>query len=205
MPHTETGKRVDLIFNTLGVFNRLNIFQLFEQSITFICNRVTEKLQTMGDDYEAMSELVFDIIKHFNTDQEKEFREIYKRNCKTNAAKREYFDSVIKEGIYIHIPPFWIERPLMECLDEIYAKYDFIKPYDLFLYDDETERYVRVLNKAVIGELYILKLRHTGAKGLSARSTGSINKKGVPEKTGRSTNNQDPYDKTPYRLGKTRI
>ena len=43
MPHLETGEIVHIVFNTLGVYNRLNIFQLFEQSINFVTNRVVEK------------------------------------------------------------------------------------------------------------------------------------------------------------------
>ena len=43
MPVLENGKRVEICFNRLGVINRINTFQLFEQSINFIMNRTIDR------------------------------------------------------------------------------------------------------------------------------------------------------------------
>ena len=47
MPMLENGKHVEVIFNALGVINRLNSAQLFEVSIKFISNRIVERLKEL--------------------------------------------------------------------------------------------------------------------------------------------------------------
>ena len=59
MPHLENGEVVHIIFNTLGVYNRLNIFQLFEQSINFVTNRVVEKFVNDNLSIPEMEKILF--------------------------------------------------------------------------------------------------------------------------------------------------
>lgn len=201
MPVLETGKRVDLIFNTLGVYNRLNIFQLFEQSITFITNRIVEKMVTLYSIKEK-EELLFGIINIFNEKQAEQFKTVYKSTCKTKKDKEEYFDIVEKEGIYIHILPLWHTKNIYDCVREAYDTYPWIQQYDVYIWEPKSERYVKMMFKQIVGEMYIMKLKQNSKKGLSARSTGSINKRGVPEKSDNAKKHTDPYSKNPTRFGR---
>ena len=47
MPTLDNGRHLDVVFNTLGVINRLNSAQLFEISINFISDRIVERLNTL--------------------------------------------------------------------------------------------------------------------------------------------------------------
>ena len=66
MPHLETGEVVHVIFNTLGVFNRLNIFQLYEQSINFITERTVRKFIDDDTPVKDMEKIFFRILEIFN-------------------------------------------------------------------------------------------------------------------------------------------
>lgn len=196
MPVLETGEPVDIIFNTLGVINRLNSQQLFEQSITFICNRVRERMRTL-DSLDEKEELLLKIVSHFNKEQGKKMKKYLKGLSDDD--KLIFFESIIEEGIYIHTPPLWEDEPIFDKLRRIYKEFDWIKPYDVYV--NKFGRRIKILKPLIVGDMYVIKLKQTSKKGFSARSTGSISKKGVPEKSDKAKIHQELYSKTPIRIG----
>lgn len=196
MPVLENGKIVDVLFNCLGVVNRLNSFQLFEQSINFIMNRTIDRIKTLETN-DQRAGLVFTMIKNFNTRQAKEFGEMYAKL--DEEGKEEFIQDIYDRGIYVHIPPFWHERPLFDVLSEIYDKYDWLTPYKAYI--KKKGRYRPIMNKLVVGEMYLIRLKQTAAKGLSTRSVGGVNLIGVPVKDAQAKENKILYSKTPCRLG----
>lgn len=197
MPYLENGERVEVLLNALGVINRLNSFQIYELSINFICNRVVEKLK----EYKTLKEketLFFDIIKRLNDDEEKVLK-IYYKNLSTKD-KKEFFEDVDKHGIYIHMKPFWEKKEsLFDVIRKIYADYDFIKPVDVYI--NKWGRKIKIMKPLIIGELYMIKLKQSSKKGFSARSTGSLSRRGVPDKSYKNKTHQDLYSSTPIRIG----
>lgn len=196
MPVLENGKVVDVLFNCLGVVNRLNSFQLFEQSINFIMNRTIDFVKTLETN-DQRAGLIFTMIKHFNTRQAKEFSEMYAKLDEKR--KEEFIQDIYDRGVFVHIPPFWHERPLFDVLSEIYDKYDWLTPYKAYI--KKNGRYRPVMNKMVVGEMYLIRLKQTAAKGLSTRSVGGVNLIGVPVKDAQAKENKILYSKTPCRLG----
>lgn len=196
MPVLENGKVVDVLFNCLGVVNRLNSFQLFEQSINFIMNRTIDRVKTLETN-DQRAGLIFTMIKHFNTRQAKEFSEMYAKL--DEKGKEEFMQDIYDRGVFVHIPPFWHERPLFDVLSEIYDKYDWLTPYKAYI--KKNGRYRPVMNKMVVGEMYLIRLKQTAAKGLSTRSVGGVNLIGVPVKDAQAKENKILYSKTPCRLG----
>lgn len=196
MPVLENGKRVEVIFNTLGVINRLNSQQLYEQTITFICNRTVEQFKILKTNEERYK-LMTSIVSAFNKEQAIELDAYY--DNLTIDGQYEFFADTEKYGMYIHIPPMWEEEPLFDRVAELYRTYEFLKPYDVFI--QKFGRRIKVLKPMFIGEMYLMKLKQSSEKGFSARSTGSISKKGVPEKSNTNKTHQDPYSKTPIRIG----
>jgi DNA-directed RNA polymerase beta subunit len=196
MPFLETGERVDAIFNSLGVINRLNSQQLFEQSMTFIANRTRERLATLPS-IEEKTTLLLRLFWHFNRRQEEEMRKYIKALSKKQ--KEAFFESVINDGIYIHNPPMWEEEPMFDRLRSLYKEFDWIKPYDVFV--NKFGRKIKILKPLVVGDMYVLKLKQTSKKGFSVRSTGGLSKKGLPEKTNKAKTHQELYSKTPIRIG----
>ena len=53
----------------------------------------------------------------------------------------------------------------------------------------------------VVSEMYVMKLKQTAHKGFSVRATGSISKKGVPEKSDNAKKNKTAFKDTPVKLG----
>ena len=196
MPVLSNGKVVDVLFNCLGVINRLNSFQLFEQSINFIMNRTIDRIKTLETN-DQRAALVFTMIKHFNTRQATEMGEMYSKL--SVEGKEEFIQDVYDKGIYVHIPPFWHERPLFDVINEIYDTYEWLTPYKAYI--KKNGRYRPIMNDLIVGEMYIIRLKQTASKGLSTRSVGGVNLIGVPVKDAQAKENKILYSKTPCRLG----
>jgi DNA-directed RNA polymerase beta subunit len=197
MPFLETGKRVDIIFNTLGVINRLNSQQLFEQSINFICNRVAERIDTLKS-FKEKKELLLRTVWYFNKKQAEKLEE-FVEGLTTEAQQEQFFASVVRDGIFIHIPPMWEKEPLFDRISDLYDEFDWIEPYDVYM--NKFGRKIKILKPLVVGDMYVIKLKQGSKKGFSARSTGSISKKGVPEKSNKAKIHQEMFSKTPIRIG----
>lgn len=196
MPVLENGRVVDVQFNCLGVINRLNSFQLFEQSINFIMNRTIDRIKTLETN-DQRAALVFTMINNFNTRQAREMGEMYSRM--NEEEKEDFIQDIYEYGIFVHIPPFWHERNLFDVLSEIYDKYDWLTPYKVFV--KKNGRFRPVMNDFIVGEMYIIRLKQTAAKGLSTRSVGGVNLIGVPVKDSQAKENKILYSKTPCRVG----
>ena len=84
-------------------------------------------------------------------------------------------------------------------LSEIYDKYDWLTPYKVFV--KKNGRFRPVMNEFIVGEMYIIRLKQTAAKGLSTRSVGGVNLIGVPVKDAQAKENKILYSKTPCRVG----
>ena len=82
---------------------------------------------------------------------------------------------------------------------KIFKKYDFLKPYDVYI--NKFGRQIKMLNPMYCGEMYVLKLKQTSRKGFSVRSTGSVNTKGLPERSYRNKNFTELRSSTPIRFG----
>ena len=196
MPFLENGKRVDLIINALGVINRLNPAQWFEQSITFICNSTVEKLKTI-ESREEREELLFDIVGTLSSkwcDHVKS--EYYEMD---DSAKDEFFNDVYTDGIYIHMQPMWEDEPMFNKIRRIYDKHDWIKPVDVYI--NKFGRKIKIMKPMIVGEVYVVKLKQTSKKNFSARSVGALNRKGMPDKSYKIKAHQDLHSSTPIRLG----
>lgn len=196
MPVLENGDPVDIIFNSLGVVNRLNSQQLFEQSITFICNRVKERLATLKT-MEEKEKLICRTVWYFNEKQEKKLVEYL--NKLSDIQKEMFFDDIQENGIFVHIPPLWEKEPLFDRISKLYDEFDWIKPYEVFV--NRFGRRVKILKDLIVGDMYIIKLKQTSKKNHSVRATGSLSKEGVPEKSNKAKTHQELYSKTPIRIG----
>lgn len=198
-----TYKLIDIKINCLSIFNRLIAFEMYENSITFICNRVCEHFSTMNPskDLKEMERIFFRILEIFNAEQEKKFRKIYKDNCKTKKDKIEFFDITIKEGIFIHIEPLWHKENLYESVFKCYEEFPWIQPYDVLFYEPISGRVCKQMNKGIIGDMYVMKLKQNSKKNLSVCSTAPINKRGVPEKTSDAKKHNTLVPNTPVRSG----
>ena len=201
MPHVvETGEQIHIIFNTLGIIGRLNIFQMFEQAITFISDCQLAKIKSC-DSLKDKEYYLFRLLEIFNKEYCDWVRNDYETNCRTKKQKQEYFEILEREGIYIHIPPYWNDNNVYDCIKQCYDEFPWIQPYTTAFYDDVSERWVPMINKQVVGSMYIMKLKQSSKKGLIARSTGSISRLGIPCKSDNAKKHLLPYSQQPIRQG----
>ena len=202
MPHFGNGEVVDVIFDSLGVPNRLNIFQLYEQSITAQARQVRDHIKTLKDVKEK-EEIFFKFLRIYNEDQANRVYQDYVDNYKTKKERESYFtDYVEKYGIFVHIESFWHKKLMWDCVNEVYDTFDFLKPYRIYFWQKDTQRWARQIKDEYIGYMHVMKMKQSSKKGLSVRSTGPINNYGLPDKSDDAKKFIIRHSNTPVRFGR---
>jgi hypothetical protein len=131
---------------------------------------------------EEKSDLLFDYLRVFNEKQEMKWHKDY--NKKSKKKKIEYIEGAINDGILVHIPPIGDKTPLFyRCMNAL-EKFPYLKEDTLYI--KKWGREYKCLSKSWIGEQYILKLKQTGRRGFSARSTGAIDLVSLPTRSFKS-------------------
>lgn len=189
------GIRADIVCNGLGVINRLNPGQLYEVELNFISDNIVHKMKTMQN-LKDKRELYFDYLSIVNPTYAKRVIETYK--LMTIEEKSEFIIGIEREGIYIHMPPFWNNIKL-KVIEMLYTKFDWIEPYKCYIH--KHGRDIPILRPLVIGDKYIIRLKHSAKGKFSARATGHVNLKNVPAKSLSVKQNKALYSKTPVRIG----
>ena len=199
MPFTEDGVPVDLVFNALGVINRLVSMPLYEAEF----NGAADKVQGMIAAAKSIPEkerLLFKFMSFFDDRGMYTKLTRYYKSLKTKAERVEFFEDVEKNGITIHIPPLWEDESLFHRLARLYEEIPEANPkQDVFI--RKFGRTIKMMRQLVVGEMYIIVLKQSSKKGFSARSLGYINMKGLPDKTDRMRNNLQIFSTTPIKNG----
>ena len=202
MPFTidDDGNRVplDIIFNTLGIPNRLISMPLYEVEFNGAANKIREMVSKMESRADK-EKLFFHFMSFFDD------RGMYTKLCKyykelDETGKVEFWNSVRDDGIFIHIPPMWEIEPLFDRLKRLYKEIPECNPKQ-DVYIEKFGRTIKMMNKLVVGEQYVMVLKQSSKKGFSARSLGFVNMKGLPDKTDRMRNNLQIYSTTPIKNG----
>jgi len=189
MPTTEDGLRAEALLNPLGVLNRLNLAQIIEQHINFICYNLVEELKKT-DDIFAMEDLFFEFMKIINPKQH-EFLDL-EYMLMNRQQRHDFFEDIKEKGMYIHQTPFFGNTSLEEFA-EIFEKFpQLVEKYNF----KNTEK------KMVLGDLYFIRLKHDASNKTSVRSTGLNNIKDLPSKSTLKKQKKILVSQTPIRLGK---
>lgn len=198
MPFTADGKPVDVVFNALGVINRLVSMPLYEAEFNGAADKVQEALKGMST-LKQKEKLFFKFMSFF--DDRGMYTKIKQYYANLNTVeKKEFFEDVEKNGITIHIPPLWETESLFHRLQRLYEEMPDMNPkQDVFI--NKFGRTIKMMRQLVVGEMYIIVLKQSSKKGFSARSLGYINMKGLPDKTDRMRNNLQMYSSTPIKNG----
>lgn len=89
------------------------------------------------------------ILDYIKTVNEEQYQDLKKQI--SLSGPKQFLDSVMKDGIYIHQPPFWNNVNIDE-LKAIYNKYDWIKPYNC------TIKGKPMIKPLIIAQEYFMKL-----------------------------------------------
>lgn len=198
MSYLEDGTRVDLEISLLAFVNRTIAQPLHEICNNFITTSAINHMKTLSS-LKERAHILFDVMYMLSEKQHKKFKAIY--DGLDDVGKENFVDDCITYGINIELPPLWEDRPIFFKFLDIYEKYGdvFLTPQKVFV--NKFGRKIEVMNKHYIGDLYILKLKQTSKKGFSARNTGSINPKGLPERSYGVKVHQDLSSEKPIRFG----
>lgn len=154
-------------------------------------------------------DLIFRFLELLQTDQYDYFYNLYQSFDKVVEknghklkfidleAKRNFIEEVEREGFYIKKTPFSNIR--YDTIKRIYNEFPWIELYDVYVNRFGMKK--KMMNKMVVGEMYMYLLKQTSNKNFSARSTGRINKKNLPEKSSDKKNNREVISSTPIKIG----
>lgn len=196
--HLRTGERVQMIINPLGVPNRLNIMQIFCQSITFRGRRILERMR-QETSLKEKEKLLFTFIKIFNENEAEAVVENYKKL--SSIQKKSFMEETEANGIFITVNPFWQDRELFDCIMECEETFPWIEPYETFFWNETSKRWVRQIARQPIGYMYMVKMKQTSKRGMSARATGPINQKGIPDKSHDAKKHMSLYANGAIKIG----
>lgn len=198
MPHTKDGKRCDVILNLLAIINRTTGFAPMELYTNFILTKTRERMASFKTRKEKEN-LLFEIIECFNKDEANEMKKIY---SELDSKEKDVFISdCINDGIYIHQSPIKEDMPFFYKLVNLRNKYPWLTPYKMYVKKWEDEREEPMLRRMYMGQMYLFRLKQSDVRGFSARSTGAINTKGLPERSYKNRNNLERESDTPIRFG----
>ena len=193
------GRKVDIVYNALGVINRLNSAQIFEVSINFIADNIIGRIGECSRLSEK-EKYLWKFMKYFNERGEYTKLKEYYENLST-ADKRAFFDDIMVNGIYVNLPPISSSTvPLFDLIKKLYEEFPWIKPYECYV--NKWGRHIKVMRPLVVGEQVIIRLKQTAKKNFSARSTGYLSQKGLPDKSNKAKHNQQLYSTTPIKIGR---
>jgi DNA-directed RNA polymerase beta subunit len=200
MPYNIKGERPEVVLNVGGVINRLNVSQLFELSLNYISNEITNRIRKEKK-VKDKAEIYFDYIEEI-LDDEQFFLIKEKYKNLSLEEKKEFYKDIEEKGIFIKINPFH-DNPDFFKIISLFDIFD-IKPekYKIKIDDEEID----IERPLEVAEMYFLRLKHDAETKVSARSAGTLTITNVPSKNNNSYKNfQTPYSKTAIRFGEMEV
>jgi len=196
MPIVESGPfkglRAEICLNPLGVYNRLNPSQLIEQEINFIGKYVRKRIEK-AKTLEGKRDHYLTFINKVESEEDAGYILEFV-NTLTEEEELEFYAELVEKGIPVCQKPFFGNIEL-EQLQDLYASYpeaDFFKCEN-------------IATPMIIGETYMIRLKHEPIFKFSARGTSFDNLSSLPAKSKAYKENKELFSKTPIRLGNMEI
>lgn len=196
MPIVESGKfkglQAEICLNPLGVNNRKNYFQLFEQEINFIGLYVRKAIHE-AEDLSDKREILFTFYEKLKC---YELKETTKEFLDRLEDEEEYifFEQLVEDGIPVHQGPFNNHIDIYDLLD-IQSYYEENLGLEKF-------KFKGIHNPMVMGELYFIILKHSPDNKNSARSTKFMDLKDNPSKDRDYKQGKSLYSTNAVKLGR---
>lgn len=202
----EDNERVDLIFNSFTMYNRVNPGQIFEISINHISHEIVKKIAKDKMSMDEAFGMIFKFLDIVIPEQRIALEESVK--YMNSEEKRFYLESVVMDGcIQISMKPisdsFDIDR-----LKQLYDAFPFATHMNLKVPIKDSNGKYRMINarrKVIVGKEYIYRLKQFALEKFSATSLSATNVKGVNTKSKSAKNYNELYSNTPIRFGNMEI
>lgn len=196
MPKTDDGRPIHMLANALAVPNRIIAFATYEATMTFMKDRMEQHIRRMVQDNVSRDDIVFlvrDFLRIFNEHESDELERVYRLK------PEETYNDIIKNGIYIHIPPF-NEQCVRDSILTAYETYpEILKRYDV--YTKLRHRWIKLDEPHAIGYQYTWVLKQEPAKYMSVVSVGRTTYYDHPVKTRQVNNNLRLFSDNPIKFG----
>ena len=197
MPMLKDGRRVDLMVNALSAFNRNISFALYEPCINAIFDRFLAHIKNwkVDDQFDFVMNAIGIISKNYKSD-------LLTAMKKTNMSKKQFVDSIYREGVYIRIEPFVDTLTLRDSLVELYRTYpDILKSEPLLVWYPPRQQYIETILPSLVGDTYVMVLKQDGVNAASARGAGGVSPEGLPIKSNNKANYMSDISDTAVKLG----
>lgn len=200
----DTGKPVDICFNSSSCVNRLNDGQLKEQSLTHIGARIIQYIVQSGMIRDTNASLEH-IIKFVSMCSELNGRVLQSMLLEMSAEDRDiYLQNIIDSGyISLCIKPA-SENLTLDKLDEIYKAFPYVKQREVMVPIKDSNgniRYVPARRRIVIGDMYIYRLKQYAEEKFSVTSLSSVNIRNENTRSKLSKNYKSLHPNTPIKFG----
>ena len=200
MPFTKDGRRANIVLNLLAIPNRTTGFVLHELHITWAASNCRRYLKTLNTLKEKEA-VLFDFIKRLSNE---EYEQTYLRYKQlTKEEKEAYIQSAIDTGIFIHQDMVNEDESIFYKLKRMEEELPYLKSDQMYVY-----RWGHIYpckQKHYLGSMYFFPLKQTDKRGFSARATGAINMKGLPERSYKNKRNEASYSDSTIRFGEYEI
>lgn len=204
MPIVEdTGKPIDICFNSSTCVNRLNDGQLKETSLTHIGERIIQYIQIMyKDDTDAALNEIIKFISMCSPDQGETLSTLIQSY--SDEDKDILLQSLIDDGnIFISVLPA-SESLTLDQLDAIYKEFPYAVQHRMLapIIDSMGNiRYAIARRPLVCGKMYIYRLKQYAEEKFSVTSLSSVNIKNENTRSKASKNFKSLYSNTPIKFG----
>lgn len=162
MPLLPDGRRLEILFNPLGVISRMNIGQIFEAHVTWAADNLVRNNTHLTDAEFAKKCLTFINILD-NTPNK-----VYTQMCVNHIKEHpETLNDIRENGLQIVQPPFFSATCNMVLQAMEYAG---VSNYETVLLANGEKR------ECCVGKMYILRLQHEPDHKIFGRSVGIYGK-----------------------------
>ena len=204
--YDENGNKVhaQILLSLLAIINRTTAYPLFEMALNHITQRCARYMKTLPT-REAQENTFFELLYDFDPDYADETKRIYLGLSEEEKDEYMHFvvygDDKYRNGIFLRDVAFKEKTPIFYRIMNIWNKYsDSWLKYNR-LYVKKWGREIPILNKGLISEMYVMKLKQTSRKNFSVRNMGAVNSKGLPERSYKSRSHLEKTSSTPIRFG----
>lgn len=199
----DTGKPIDICFNSSTCVNRLNDGQLKETSLTHIGGRIIQFINmVLKQDTDASLNEIIKFISLCSPDQGESLRVMIEGY--TDEDKDIFLQSILDdENIFISLLPATNSLTL-DDLNKIYKEFPYATQHQILapiLDSNGNVRYTQARRTLVCGKMYIYRLKQYAEEKFSVTSLSSVNLRNENTRSKSSKNFKSLHSNTPIKFG----
>lgn len=199
----DTGKHIDICFNSSTCVNRLNDGQLKETSLTHIGERILQFVSmTMSNDTDSALYEIIRFISMCSPDQGEMLSRLIDHY--TSEEKDILLQSFLdNECIFLSLLPA-SESLTLDDLDKIYKEFPYAVQHQILapIVDSRGNiRYAIARRPLVCGKMYIYRLKQYAEEKFSVTSLSSVNLRNENTRSKSSKNFKSLHSNTPIKFG----